>query len=136
MNILSLITLFPLLGMLAILLLPKDRKDAIRTVAAAATLVPLVLASWLWVRFDTTTAAYQFVEQIEWIKSLGVQYHMGIDGLSIPMLWLSCLLLFIGVFASWNIEKGVKGYMLLLLLLEIGINGVFVSLDLFLFYVF
>ncbi len=136
MNILTLITFFPLLGMAVILLLPNGRKDAIRTVAAASTLIPLALASWLWTQFDTGTSAYQFVERGAWIRMLGVEYHMGLDGLSVPMLWLSCLLMFLGAIASWNIEKGVKGYMLLLLLLEIGVNGVFCALDLFLFYVF
>ena len=136
MNLLTLITFFPLIGMAAILLLPSQRKDAIRTVAAACTLVPLALASFLWVDFDTANGGYQYVSRVPWISALGVEYHVGIDGLSIPMVWLSCLLLFLGVFASWGIEKGVKGYMLLLLLLEVGINGVFVSLDLFLFYVF
>ena len=135
-HILSLITLSPLLGMLAILLMPKASKDALRTVAAAATFVPFLLACKLWVDFDRGTPAYQFVEKLPWIKSLGVEYFMGIDGLSIPMVWLSTLLLFLAVFASWKIDKGVKGYMLLLLLLEVGINGVFCSLDLFLFYVF
>jgi NADH-quinone oxidoreductase subunit M len=136
MSLLSLITFSPLLGALVILLLPRGGKDALRTVAAAATFVPLVLATKLWMDFDSSSGAYQFVERIPWIGSLGVEYHVGIDGLSVPLVWLTCLLLFLGVFASWGIEKGVKGYMLLLLLLEVGINGVFCSLDLFLFYVF
>jgi len=136
MNILTLITFFPLVGILAILLVPQERKDAIRTVAAATTLVPLVLASWLWMDFDTATSAYQYLVRVPWIESLGVEYHMGIDGLSVPMVWLTCLLMFLGAIASWSIEKGVKGYMVLLLLLEVGVNGVFCALDLFLFYVF
>jgi NADH-quinone oxidoreductase subunit M len=136
MSLLSLITFFPLLGALVILLMPRAGKDAVRTVAAAATFVPLLLASKLWMDFDSSTAAYQFVERMPWIGALGVEFHMGIDGLSVPLVWLTTLLLFLGVIASWGIEKGVKGYMLLLLLLEVGINGVFCSLDLFLFYVF
>jgi NADH-quinone oxidoreductase subunit M len=136
MSLLSLITFFPLLGAVVLLLTPRASKDTLRTIAAATTLVPLLLASKLWMDFDTTTAAYQFVERIPWISSLGVEYHMGIDGLSVPLVWLTTLLLFLGVVASWGIDKGVKGYMLLLLLLEVGINGVFCSLDLFLFYVF
>ncbi len=136
MSLLSLITFFPLIGAVVLLLAPRASKDTLRTIAAATTIVPLLLASKLWMDFDTTTAAYQFVERMPWISSLGIEYHLGIDGLSIPLLWLSTLLLFLGVIASWKIEKGVKGYMLLLLLLEVGINGVFCSLDLFLFYVF
>jgi NADH-quinone oxidoreductase subunit M len=136
MDMLSLITFTPLLGIVAILLMPRPSKEAVRTIAAATTAIPLILASKLWIDFDTTTAGYQFVERIPWIGNLGVEYFMGIDGLSVPLVWLSTLLLFIGAIASWNIEKGVKGYFVLLLLLEIGINGVFCSLDFFLFYVF
>jgi NADH-quinone oxidoreductase subunit M len=135
-NLLTLITFTPLLGMLVILLMPKPSKEALRTVTAAATFVPFALACFMWAQFDTGTAGYQFVERIPWISALGVEYHLGIDGLSVPLVWLTTLLLFLATFASWNIEKGVKGYMILLLLLEVGINGVFCSLDLFLFYVF
>ncbi|MHC4844593.1 MAG: complex I subunit 4 family protein [Planctomycetota bacterium] len=136
MDMLSLITFTPLLGIVAILLLPRPSKEAVRTIAAATTAIPLILASKLWMDFDTAEAGYQFVERVPWIRSLGVEYFMGIDGLSIPLVWLTTLLLFLGVFASWNIEKGVKGYFVLLLLLEVGINGVFCALDFFLFYVF
>ncbi|MDG2149312.1 MAG: NADH-quinone oxidoreductase subunit M [Planctomycetota bacterium] len=136
MDILSLIIFSPLLAAVAILLIPSERKDALRTTCVAGALVPLVLATKLWVDFDTTVASYQFGVSIDWIKSLGIQYSLGVDGLSIPMVWLAALLMFIAPFAAWKIEKGVKGFMLLLLLLETGILGVFCSLDLFLFYVF
>jgi NADH-quinone oxidoreductase subunit M len=136
MDMLSLITFSPLLGIVAILLMPRPSKEAVRTIAAATTAIPLILASKLWMDFDTTEAGYQFVERIPWIGNLGVEYFMGIDGLSVPLVWLTTLLLFLGAIASWNIEKGVKGYFVLLLLLEVGINGVFCSLDFFLFYVF
>jgi NADH-quinone oxidoreductase subunit M len=136
MDILSLIIFSPLLAVAAILLIPSERKDAIRTACVAGTLVPLVLATKLWIDFDTSMADYQFVVSIDWIKSLGIQYSLGVDGLSIPMVWLAALLMFIAPFAAWKIEKGVKGFMLLLLLLETGILGVFCTLDLFLFYVF
>ncbi len=136
MSLLTLITFFPLLGVAVILFLPRESKEAARTVAAAATAIPLILATMLWVQFDSTTSAYQFVERLPWIASLGVEYHVGIDGLSMPLVWLTSLLLFLAVFASWKIETGVKGYMMLLCLLEVGINGVFCSLDLFQFYVF
>jgi NADH-quinone oxidoreductase subunit M len=135
-NLLTLITFTPLLGLMVILLMPKPSKEALRTVTAATTFVPFALACYLWAQFDTSAVGYQFVERIPWISALGVEYHMGIDGLSVPLVWLTTLLLFLATFASWNIEKGVKGYMILLLLLEVGINGVFCSLDLFLFYVF
>ncbi|MGQ0552300.1 MAG: complex I subunit 4 family protein [Planctomycetota bacterium] len=136
MDILTLITFSPLLGVLTLLLMPRPSKEALRTVTAAATFVPFALATWLWVDFDTTVETLQYSVRLPWIEALGVEYHMAVDGLSVPMIWLATLLLFLGTFASWGIEKGVKGYMLLLLLLEVGINGVFCAQDLFLFYVF
>jgi len=136
MDILTLITFSPLLAMLAIMLVPAGRKDTLRTLCAVGAFVPLLLASKLWMDFDTAQAGYQFVKQVDWISALGVQYYVGVDGLSIPLVWLTTLLLFIAPFAAWRIEKGVKGFMLLLMLLETGILGVFCSLDLFLFYVF
>ena len=93
MSLLTLITFTPMLGVLAILFLPKGAKDTARTVAAAATAVPLILATKLWIDFDASTAAYQFVEKADWIKSLGVQYHMGGDGLSVPL----------GVLYAWGL---------------------------------
>ena len=136
MDILTLITFSPLLGVLAILLIPSERKDAIRTTAAAALFLPLMLATKLWIDFDPSVEGYQFMVEHSWIEALGVQFAMGVDGLSIPLVWLTALLLFLAPFASWSIEKGVKGFMMLVCLLEVGILGVFCSLDLFLFYVF
>jgi NADH-quinone oxidoreductase subunit M len=120
-HLLSWITLSPLIGMVAILFTPRAKGDVVKTLAAAFTGIPLVLACWMYFKeFKTGTAGYQ----------------VGVDGLSAPLVLLNCLLLFVAVFSSWNVEKGVKGYFMLLLLLEVGINGVFVSLDLFLFYVY
>ena len=76
------------------------------------------------------------MERAEWIPSLGISYILGIDGLSLPMVALNALIAFIGVFVSWNIDRAVKGYFALFLLLDTGIMGVFLSLDFFLFYVF
>ncbi|GJM21843.1 MAG: oxidoreductase [Planctomycetota bacterium] len=136
MDILSLIIFTPLLGMLALLLVPSDKKDAIRTVTATVAAIPLILATKLWIDFDPTVAGYQFTVVNDWIEALGVQYHLGVDGLSIPLVWLTGLLMFLAPFAAWNVDKGTKGFMMLVLLLETGIFGVFCSLDLFLFYVF
>ncbi|MED5331120.1 MAG: NADH-quinone oxidoreductase subunit M [Planctomycetota bacterium] len=141
--LLTLIIFTPVLGMLALAMMPSTAKEAIRTTAAATTAIPLFLATWLWVQYDPSVVVlgnvaapgYSFVEMGSWISSLGVQYFVGVDGLSVPLVWLTCLLLFLSVFASWNIDKGVKGYFILLLLLEVGINGVFCALDFFLFYV-
>lgn len=138
-NLLSWITFFPLLGMMVILCLPSAQRQLIRMIAVIATAVPLGLSLYMWLwAFDGASDRMQLIERTPWIQAGNflVHYFVGVDGLSMPLVALTCLLLFIGVFASWNIEKGVKGYFALLLLLEVGINGTFVSLDMFLFYVF
>jgi NADH-quinone oxidoreductase subunit M len=136
-TILSWITFVPLIGMGAIFLVPRRNLSLIKLITWVSTFVPLVLATELYFgMFVKGTAAYQFQQQIEWIPSIGVTYHVGIDGLSLPLVWLTALLLFIAVPASETVHRVSKSYYALLLLLEVGITGVFVSLDYFLFYVF
>ncbi len=135
-HILSWMTFFPVIGAAVIAFIPSERKEVIKTVAAAAAAVPLILAVQLFMTFDRTTAAFQFVEHYTWIESFNIEYFMGVDGLSVPMVLLTALLSFICVIASWRIDKAVKGYFALFLILEAGMFGVFCSLDFFLFYVF
>ncbi len=143
---LSLMTFVPLIGALVILLLPKGRDEVVRWVALIATAIPLVLAVGIWNGFDRTTSGIQFAEHASWISftaelgsrnlPLNIEYFMGIDGLSAPMVLLTALLSVICIVASWKIEKWVKAYFALFLLLETGMMGVFCALDFFLFYVF
>ncbi len=141
-DLLTLITFTPVAGILVLLFLPKERADLIRWVSAAAAFVPLVLSIVLFLQFDRTAAgindpnSFQFVVQKDWIKAFNIQYYMGIDGLSVSMVVLTALLSFLCIFASFGIEKGVKGYYAMFLLLEAGMMGVFCALDFFLFYVF
>src|SRR6185369_15402446 len=135
-NILTYMTFIPLLGAVAILCLPRDRHDLIRYTAVAATIPPLLMAAWLFVNFDRATPGFQFQQHVPWIPSFDINYFMGVDGLSVIMVLLTALLSFICIFASWGIDKGVKGYFALFLLLDTGMMGVFVSLDFFLFFVF
>ena len=136
-QILSWITFIPLIGMTVILFLPKTGVAAIKGVSVVATAIPLLLATQVYFGlFEMGTAQYQLVQRLPWITALGVEYYVGIDGLSLALVWLTTLLLFVGVFASFGIEKAGKAYYALLLLLEVGIVGVFISLDFFLFYVF
>jgi NADH-quinone oxidoreductase subunit M len=136
-HLLSWITLAPLIGMAAILFTPRSKPEVVKTLAAAFTGIPLVLSVFMYFRaFAAGVGGYQLYEHFDWVKSFHIEYAVGVDGLSAPLVLLNCLLLFVAVFSSWNVEKGVKGYFMLLLLLEVGINGVFVSLDLFLFYVY
>ncbi len=133
---LTLITFVPLIGMVLILICPASLKPAYRWIAASATLPQLVIAGWLYINFNTATTAMQFVERTPWIRAYHIFYFLGIDGISISMVLLTALICFISVFASFSIDRAEKGYYALLLLLDTGMMGVFVSLDFFLFYIF
>ncbi len=147
---LSWITFIPIIGMILILLIPKENQSAMKWTAAVATFLQLVFAVMIYFHFDrgftgiNTQEGMQFVEKASWINIRGVpwfgrihvDYFLGVDGLSVPMVLLTALISFVAVFASWNIPKAMKGYMAMLLLLDTGMMGVFVSLDFFLFYVF
>jgi NADH-quinone oxidoreductase subunit M len=149
-GILSWMTFLPILGMVIVLLLPKERRDAIRWTSLVVTLIQVVLAVLIFFRFDrglagvTSQAGMQFVEKANWIdiKSVAwfgrihIEYLVGIDGISVVMVLLTALISWIATISSWNIEKSVKGYFALFLLLDTGMMGVFVALDFFLFYVF
>src|SRR5499425_1451065 len=135
-HVLSYMTFIPLAGMVVVLLLPSNSHNLIRWVAAAFTVPPLLMAIWLVAHFDTSQAGFQFKEQWAWIPAYNIQYFVGVDGVSISMVLLTALLCFLCIFASWGIEKAVKGYFALFLLLDTGMMGVFVALDFFLFYIF
>ena len=135
-HVLSYMTFFPLAGMVVVLLLPGGRAGLIRWVSALFTAPPLILAGWLYRHFDIANPGFQFVDKVPWIPAYNVQYFVGVDGISISMVLLTALLSFLCIFASWGIEKGVKGYFALFLLLETGMMGVFVALDFFLFYIY
>ncbi len=149
-GVLSWITFLPIIGMILILFIPKENQKAMKWTAVAATFLQLVLAVMIYFHFNkgslgiNTQEGMQFVEKMSWIDIRGVpwfgrihvDYFLGIDGLSVPMVILTALISFIAVFASWKIPKALKGYMAMLLLLDTGMMGVFVSLDFFLFYVF
>ena len=135
--LLSLMIFIPLLGMIAVLLLPRESEDLVKRVTLLFTLIPLALAVYLFITYDRSTAGTQYEINVPWIQAFNIQYHIGIDGLSVTLLLLTALLGPICVLASWrNIEKGIKAYMALFLLLETGMLGFFAALDLFLFYVF
>lgn len=135
-HLLSLLTFLPVAGMVAILLIPRDKLNIIKITAAVATGIQLLLAIQLVAGFERGVRAMQFVEHLQWIPAFNIEYFIGVDGLSVPLVFLTALLSFIGVFASWNISKATKGYFALFLLLDMGMIGVFVSLDFFLFYIF
>jgi NADH-quinone oxidoreductase subunit M len=133
---LTLITFVPVLGMVVCLAMPEAMKNACKWIAAAATAVQLAIAIGLYASFDTTTTAIQFAEKHQWIPAYHITYFMGVDGISISMVLLTALICFISVFASFSITRAEKAYYALLLMLDAGMMGVFVSLDFFLFYIF
>lgn len=132
-HVLTYMTFIPVAGMVVVLLLPSKSPNLIRWVSAAFTVPPLLLACWLLANFDSTKPGLQFIERASWIPAYNIQYLVGVDGLSISMVLLTALLCFLCIFASWGIDKGVKGYFALFLLLDAGMMGVFVALDFFLF---
>ena len=135
-HILSWLIWLPIIGMVAIAFIPREKEDVIKITAAATTGFQFLLTLVLWKNFDSGSGAMQFMERAEWIPSFNIAYILGVDGLSLPMAILTGLLCFLGIFVSWNINKAVKGYFALFLLLDTGIMGVFLSMDFFLFYIF
>ena len=120
--ILTLLIFLPVLG--AILMLPASKyikvPNIVKYIALATTGLQILLSGWLYMNFDPTLSVMEspFTVQIEWIKHFNIEYFVGVDGLSIPMVLLTALLSFICILASWNIEKKVLGYFSLFLLLD------------------
>jgi NADH-quinone oxidoreductase subunit M len=135
-NILTYMTFIPLLGMATVLCLPRDKAALIKFTALGFTIPPLLMAIWLFVNFDRASTEMQYMVRYSWIESFNVQYIMGIDGLSVTMVLLTALLCPICILAAWNVDKGVKGFFALFLLLDTGMTGVFCALDFFLFFIF
>ncbi len=138
--ILSLVTFLPTVGALFILVIRGDEETMARNARSTAlwtSLITFVVSLLLWIDFDTTTADFQYVEKIAWIPSFGINYHMGVDGISMLFVILSTFLTPLCVLASWeSIESRVKEYMIAFLLLETLMVGMFSALDFVLFYVF
>ena len=157
-GILTWITFLPILGMIAILAIPSRKNEngisgslnLYRYITLGVTFVQLILSVVIFGGFNpglkgvNTAETMQLVERVTWINltnlpmlgDLKIEYFLGIDGISAPMILLTAIVSFLAVFASWGIEKAAKGYFAMYLLLVTGMMGVFVALDFFLFYVF
>jgi NADH-quinone oxidoreductase subunit M len=134
--LLSWMIFLPLVGMMVVMLMPKQSHAALRWTSVAFTAVPLVLSLFMLFGYDWSVSTMQFEERFSWIPTLNIQYALGVDGISVPLLVLTTLLSFLCVVASFNITDRVKEYMAFFLLLETGMLGVFCALDFFLFYIF
>jgi len=133
---LSLIIFLPAVGALLIAFLPGISSVAIKRYAALFTFLSFALSLVMFGLFDRGAEGFQFVEKISWIPQIGISYHLGIDGISMPMVILTTMLGFLAVFVSWKISLRPREYFAWLLILESSILGVFCSLDLLLFFLF
>ncbi|MVM39541.1 NADH-quinone oxidoreductase subunit M [Spirosoma sp. HMF3257] len=141
--ILSLLIFLPLLGSLVLALLPESQAVRFRWIALVVTLAEVVLAGAAYVTFDASARGYQLLEQADWITlplgSLGIasiDYLVGVDGISLPLVVLSAVVMLVGVISSWTLTHRLKAYYSLYLLLTGTIMGCFVALDFFLFFLF
>ena len=135
--LLTLVTFLPVVGAVVVLLLPRRQEAATKLVTLGTSVVTFAISLPVYFRFDPASADYQFVEQRAWIPSLGVSYHVGVDGISVLLVLLTTFLMPLALLSSWtSVESRWKEFAITMLLLETGMLGVFVALDLFLFYVF
>ncbi len=135
--ILSWITFIPLVFALLVVLLPKSKEGYSKWIALIGTLPQLIMAGMIYCQFDKNATGFQLVHgPFKWIESFNIHYYLGIDSISVSMILLTALISFIAVLASWGIDKNVRAYFALLLLLDTGMMGTFSALDFFMFYVF
>src|SRR5213594_3006397 len=135
-NILTIVTFTPAAGALLLLFYDREHARSIRISALIFTFLAFVFSLYLVARFDSSNPDFQFGLKVPWIRSLGIDYSMGVDGISLFLILLTTLLTPLSVLASWSIQDRLKEYFIFLLSLETGMIGVFASLDFFLFYVF
>jgi NADH-quinone oxidoreductase subunit M len=133
---LTILTLVPLLGGLIVICLPAEQKRLARRLGLGFALVGLVLAVRIWSSFDKSSAALQFEEVHSWIPTLAVQYHVGMDGLSLLMVLLSAIVVPMALVASWRIEGRIPIYFGLVLFLQAGLIGTFTALNFFHWFLF
>ena len=134
---LTFVTFFPVVGMLVVLALPGSKARAVKLAANIFAGLELAATLLLLARFDPASGEMQFVERLPWIKAIGAQYLLGVDGISLLLVLLTALLTFVATLSAWRaVENRLKEFYVFMLLLETAMIGVFLSLDLLLFYVF
>jgi NADH-quinone oxidoreductase subunit M len=133
---LTFVTFLPLLGAIAIAFLPEEDESLIKQTALAIAIGDFLLSLAFYFNFDLTTANMQFEYSAVWIETWGVNFHVGLDGISLLLYIMTTFLTAICIISVWTVKKRIKEYMMALLVLSTGMLGVFVALDLFMFYVF
>ncbi len=136
-QILTWLTFLPLAGAFALLLVKKENVKVIKAIAIATAGIEMLLSFALYASFDVGVTRMQFVINLPWVEQFGINYHLGIDGLSLLLIVMTTILTFLAILSSWrSVTKSVRGYYFSMLFLLTGMIGVFVALDLFVFYVF
>ncbi len=133
---LTFITFLPIIGAFFLAFLPKENEGAIKQTALAIAVADFLLSLLLWTGFDSSTHKMQFEFNVSWIESWGINYHVGLDGISLLLYVMTTFLTMICIISSWDVKKHIREYMMAMLALSTGMLGVFISLDLFMFYVF
>lgn len=135
-HLLSLILFLPAISAVVMLFLPSEEVKLHRWFAFAASLVPFILTLILWNNFDPNRTGFQFQEQYKWYEAIGATFHVGVDGISLSMVLLTTFLTPLALLASFSVSEKTKAYFMLFLFLETGMLGVFMALDLLIFFVF
>ena len=136
-DILTALIFLPLAGAVALFFLPRDNHKVLRDFTLFVTLLEFLVSLPVALSFDASAAGMQFVAKVPWIPQYGISYHVGVDGISLWLLMLTTFLMPITILSTYAaIEKHVKEFMIFMLLLEVGMVGVFLAIDLFLFYIF
>jgi NADH-quinone oxidoreductase subunit M len=134
MSILTYIAGWPLLAALALVVVPRNYRVVIRFIALLGTFISMALAIKMFCQFVPGANGYQFEQQIPWVESLGISYHVGVDGLNVGLILMGAIVAFAATLCSWEIQTREKEFYILLLVMSGGILGAFASLDLFFFY--
>jgi len=133
---LSVIVFIPIVAALVLLMMKPEQKKAIRVTALTAALLALALSIWVYFAYDKAVAGYQFIEKYNWMPMLGISLHFGVDGLSVPLVLLTGIVMVTGVMISWSIDDRPREFFAFLFILASGVFGVFASLDLFMLFFF
>src|SRR5256712_11725404 len=136
MSILTLIICCPLVAAIMLSFVPRSFRVIMRAVALAATLLSALLALTMFLQFKAGAVGYQFEQQFSWVQSLGISYHVGVDGINVGLVLMGAIVAFAAACCSFEIKSREKEFYILLLVMTGGILGAFVSLDLFFFYFF
>lgn len=136
MSTLTCIICVPLLAAVVLAFVPRNYRVIMRAVAIIATLISALLAIKMFAQFHLNTPGYQFEQQIPWVQSLGISYHVGVDGINVGLVLMGAIVAFAAACCAWEIQSREKEFYILLLVMAGGILGAFASLDLFFFYFF